>query len=119
VPALLEEHDRRAVDRYRTRLREQARTRPFGRFDERPPAAEVGAELVRSRDPEPRAGLLEDLPAQGRPLIDERDRQTGGCRLDGGGEPRRAAADDEEIGRLGFDQWQAGIGGSGAPIVAL
>jgi hypothetical protein len=38
------------------------------------------------------------LAAEGRPLVDERDRETGGRRLDGGGEPRRAAADDEEIG---------------------
>jgi hypothetical protein len=46
------------------------------------------------------SGLLEDLPAEGRPLVDERDLEPGAGALDGGGEPCRPAADDEEVVRL-------------------
>jgi hypothetical protein len=119
VPAFLEQDDRCPGDRDRARPQEHARARALGGVDQLATAAVVGAELARIRDPEPGARLLEDLAAESRPLVDERDRQSDRGRLDGGGEPRRAAADDEEIGSAALDQAQRGIGGSGAPIVAL
>jgi hypothetical protein len=46
------------------------------------------------------ARLLEDLPAERRPLVGERDVEPAGGCLDGGGEPCRPAADDEKVVRL-------------------
>jgi hypothetical protein len=43
------------------------------------------------------ARLLEDLSAECRPLVDERDLQPERPRLDGGGEPSGPAADDEDV----------------------
>jgi hypothetical protein len=119
VPALLEQHDGGADDRDRARPQKQARARALGGVDQHPAAAVVDAELAGIRDAEPRARLLEDLAAEGRPLVDKRDREAVGGRLNGGGEPCRAAADDEEIRNVRLDQGQAGIGGSAGPIVAL
>jgi hypothetical protein len=51
----------------------------------------------RTRVAHAEARLLEDLTAECRPLVDERDVKIELCRLDGGGEPGRPAADDEEV----------------------
>jgi hypothetical protein len=115
--AVFDEHDRRAPDRHGARPREQLDTRPLRRPRELAAAQVVAAERLGPRDAEARAGLLEDLPAEGRPLVGEGDAQPGESRLGAGGEARRPAADDKEVDRAA--QRQAGIGGSGAPIVAL
>jgi hypothetical protein len=46
------------------------------------------------------ARLPEDLAAERRALVDDCDVQPERGGLDGGGEPCRAAADDEEVVRL-------------------
>ena len=105
----------------------------LGRVDQRPPAQVVAAERAGVAHDEPR--LLEDLPAEGRPLVDERDREAERGGLGGSREPGRPAADDEQVVRLGWliveragrrrapppghrpSPSSAGIGGSAAPSV--
>jgi hypothetical protein len=58
----------------------------------------IAAERAVVDDLEP--GLLEDLAAERGSLVDERDVEAARARLDGGGEPCRPAADDEEVVRL-------------------
>jgi hypothetical protein len=115
--ALLDEDDRGAADRDRARAGPELGTRALGGLDQLPAAEIVPAEGGRVSDDEPGAGLLEDLAAEGWTFVDDRDREAGVRRLGAGGEPCRPAADDEEIDAAAVAQRQAGIWGSGAPIV--
>ena len=137
--ALLDDDDRRLADRDRARPEQQPGAGALGSLDQLAAAEEVGSERLRIGDAKARAGLLEDLAAERGPLVDEADREAGRGRLGSRREPRGSAADDEDVvglcrhrvasslrgpatlaaGPRAVVQRQAGIGGSGAPMVAL
>jgi hypothetical protein len=100
------------------------------RVDELAAARVVATEPTRARDAKAWAGLLEDLPAERGSLVDDRDREPSRGRLHPRCQPGRASADHQNVvggrgrggGRAaaatyGTCYLQAGIAGSGAPIV--
>jgi hypothetical protein len=97
VLALLDEHDRGSANRDGARPRQEACTRPLGRLDQRAAPDVVASEHARVGDAEADPGLLEDLAAEGRPLVDDGDVKTGRCSLRARGEPGGAAADDDQV----------------------
>ena len=103
VLTFFDEDDGRAANRDRARARHQPRIRA-GRLGDQPPPAEVVAtERAGLPNAEPNAELLVDLSAEGRTLVDEADGEAGCGSLDDGREPRRSAADDEQVvGLFGF-----------------
>jgi len=96
--SFLHEHRLGPADREAARAKEHACAAALGRIDERAPTEVVATEGSVVTNAEAR--LLEDLPAERGPLVGERNVEAArGC-LEGGGEPCRPAADDEEVVRL-------------------
>ena len=133
-------------DRNGARARQQLGPRPLRAFDQRHGRGRSRGRARRARDPEARARLLEDLPAERRPLVDDSDREARGLpppllrrvrpgrrrsreRRSGDGVisaeargwARECVAGGSAAGhdRARVRYLQAGIGGSGAPIGRL
>ncbi len=95
--AFLQENDVGAVDRDGARPRQQLGAAALGPLEQRASTDEIPTERFRTRDAEAGPGLLEDLAAERRPFVDDRDEEPCLRRLHRGGEARRATADHEDV----------------------
>ena len=97
MTAFLEQHHLGALDRKGARARQQRRPPTAPRVEQLTAADEILPERRGARDAEARAWLLEDLPAERQPLVDERRPRGRVCSLHSCRETGRAAADHENV----------------------